>query len=477
MKCRRAFDADLAAVLRGDAGDADFVAHYPACPDCAAEVQVWRELDGMLRAGAPADAAHPDPEVLLAFADAPSALAAAVRSNVEQHLGACRVCADELRTLARFDPATIVAAGALAAAAAPAPRTAVAAASTPDVTDDAPSSGGWLGRMVWHPAFAYALVAVLLVPLLRDQLWRIPVASRVVDVRHEERRQAPESLPPVLSAAPAPAPAAPPPPPAGSADEAGTLANLRDQEDGLEALALPREADGLAQGSTGSKARVAADDAGLRQDAAPAKPLAPAQPAPAAIAEIARDERARPLDGPAAPTDVAPLGREGQARQPEVGAPAEPQAGFAARARGALAPGAGPQPEAEFAAKLSSKPAANTAAGGASGSIVDVRSRAPTLIPFAVAEAGVLLRLAPPADFAAGALDIQVRGRVGGHAITTRVTDRADAIAVRIPPRWLAPGDYVVTLSPVDALPNGAARPAAILGFIVSAPNAAAAGR
>ena len=61
MKCRRAFEADLLAVVRAEGGDAEFLAHYPTCPDCAAEVRVWGELDGMLRTGAsPADA-HPEP--------------------------------------------------------------------------------------------------------------------------------------------------------------------------------------------------------------------------------------------------------------------------------------------------------------------------------------------------------------------------------------------------------------------------------
>ncbi|MEO6025743.1 MAG: hypothetical protein ABIR79_02610 [Candidatus Binatia bacterium] len=466
MKCRRAFDADLAAVLRGDAGDADFLAHYPTCPDCAAEVQVWRELDGMLRAGAPADAAHPDPEVLLVFVDAPSTLAAAARSDVEQHLAACRVCADELRTLARFDPATLTA----AAPAAPAPRAVAAPASPPTVRDDAPSPGGWLGRMVWHPAFAYALVAVLLVPLLRDQLRRIPVATRAVDPRHEERRQAPESAAPVMiGAAPAPAPAAPPPPPSESADKNEKPAHLQDQV----AVPAPREADAPAQGSTESKARVAAADGGPRRDAAPARQMAPAPAAPAPIVGLAPFQRERQPDVAAVPAEVARLEREEEPRRPGVAAAPGLEAAFASRARGAMVQGPAPKSDAEVAANLP----ATVAAGGAGGSIVEVRSSAPTVIPFAVAEEGVLLRIVPPADLAGGALDIQVRGRVGGHAITTRVTDRADAIAVRIPPRWLASGDYVVTLSPVDALPNGAARPSAILGFIVSAPNVPAGGR
>ena len=60
MTCRRAFEADLAAVLHGD-GDAAFLAHAETCAACAAEVRVWRELDELLHAGAaaPAPAVHP----------------------------------------------------------------------------------------------------------------------------------------------------------------------------------------------------------------------------------------------------------------------------------------------------------------------------------------------------------------------------------------------------------------------------------
>jgi anti-sigma factor RsiW len=166
MKCRRAFATDLAAVLRGEeADDRTFAAHVTTCADCAAEVGVWKELDAMLRAGAPTDATHPEPEALLALVDAPAALAAGARTAVERHIAACRVCADEVKSLRACDPRMVDAEG-------------------PAHADDGPTAmRGRLARLVWHPAFAYALVAVLLVPLVRRQLGHRSEPARVVDAR------------------------------------------------------------------------------------------------------------------------------------------------------------------------------------------------------------------------------------------------------------------------------------------------------
>jgi hypothetical protein len=76
------------------------------------------------------------------------------------------------------------------------------------------------------------------------------------------------------------------------------------------------------------------------------------------------------------------------------------------------------------------------------------RSHGRAIVPYAAAARGVLLRVVPPTDLADSPLDVQVRG-ANQHEIATRVIDRASAIEVRIPPSWLVPGDYVVTLQPV----------------------------
>ncbi len=180
MTCRRAFDADLLAVVRGEDGDAAFRAHYPSCPECSAEVAVWGELDAMLRAGAPAVASHPEPEALLAFSDAPSTLASDARTTIERHLAACRVCADEVAAMRGFD------AGQLGVAA-----TGAAPASVGAESRARESHASWFGRFVWHPAVAYALVALLLVPLVRDQLSRVAVDRTTLEARREAPAPAP----------------------------------------------------------------------------------------------------------------------------------------------------------------------------------------------------------------------------------------------------------------------------------------------
>ena len=180
MTCRRAFDADLLAVLRGEEADAAFRRPLPVlsrlCRRGAGVGRARRDVARRARRSSLASRAAP---TLLAFVDAPATLAAAARTAVEGHLATCRACADEVRTLRGFDAAQLVAAGAASAASAPPRRP----TRERPADDDAPTAGGWLGRLVWHPAFAYALVAVLLVPLLRDQLPRVAEKTRAVDAR------------------------------------------------------------------------------------------------------------------------------------------------------------------------------------------------------------------------------------------------------------------------------------------------------
>ena len=373
MKCRRAFDADLTAVVRGEVGDPVFAAHVVECPDCDAEVRVWRELDGLLRAGAPAGAgaAHPEPDVLVALVDAPATLAGDQRAEVERHVGVCRVCADEVRSLRRLD------AGALAAQAAAPSRDATAQ------SDAAPLRRDRLARVVWHPAFAYALLALALVPLVREQLPHVPRETRLADAR----REAP--------AAPAPAPQ-PVAPPAGQAE-----GRMRRAESKLDERAAANE-----------------------QPSARAKRAVPEEPE---------------VEGAPSLQDLAGTVRgETDARD---------TAALAAAAR-PLAP--------------------------SERTVVELRTRASTTIPYALGARGVVLRIVPPADARTGPLDVRVRGRAGSRELAQRVAEPADAIAVAIPPDWLVPGDYVVTLTPADgAAPGRRATEPVTLGFTVRAPTAA----
>ena len=110
-------------------------------------MRAWTELEIVLRG--PAD--HPAPELLLRFEDEPGSLAAERRADLDRHLAGCASCRDELSSLRAFRPA---------AASAPAPVRA-----RPGLGDLLAA----LRRFFWQPALAYALVLLLLVPLVADR--------------------------------------------------------------------------------------------------------------------------------------------------------------------------------------------------------------------------------------------------------------------------------------------------------------------
>ena len=115
MRCGRADRVELDAFLLGAAGDetvADFREHYPHCADCSAVVADWMALDGALReimaeTGEPASA-HPEPEDLAGYAEAPTRRGKRMgvkAMQIENHLANCASCANELKLIAGFDPA------------------------------------------------------------------------------------------------------------------------------------------------------------------------------------------------------------------------------------------------------------------------------------------------------------------------------------------------------------------------------------
>lgn len=157
MACRRAADIDLAAFLEDppDPALAQFRAHYPDCPDCAREVRAWNALQARLREGAVGpNGAHPSEEQLLTFEERPHELQPDTRRLVEEHLALCRSCRDELGALRTFEFS---------------PRTA-ARAPTPPWRAAATGMLGRLRALVLHPAFAYGLVLLLLVPTILQQI-------------------------------------------------------------------------------------------------------------------------------------------------------------------------------------------------------------------------------------------------------------------------------------------------------------------
>src|SRR5437867_8153523 len=170
MSCRRAFDLDLADFVASSARPewAEFRAHYACCAECSAEVRAWTELHLLLEP----PAAHPAEELLLRFETEPRRLPTAERHAVEEHLARCPSCNDELAALRRFDFAALE------------PKAAVATAPAP-----AASFAAFLRRLVLHPAFAYAIVLLLLYPALEG---RLPSPAR--QAAREDRKAAIERL-------------------------------------------------------------------------------------------------------------------------------------------------------------------------------------------------------------------------------------------------------------------------------------------
>jgi hypothetical protein len=154
VSCRRAFEIDLAAFLAEPARPehADFRAHYPGCAECAEELHAWTELEASLHTFG---AAHPEPAALLRFEERAADLAPPERARIEAHLARCASCRDELRSLRAF------------------PFEDTAATSGGARRSRPPARRSRIGRVrsvVLHPAFAYAVVALLAWPAAQSLL-------------------------------------------------------------------------------------------------------------------------------------------------------------------------------------------------------------------------------------------------------------------------------------------------------------------
>ncbi len=179
MSCQRALEIDLLGFLDDPRSSehATFRDHYPRCPWCAAEVRAWSELRQQL-AGPASDPEHPAPERLARYAAGSEALTATDRAGLEAHLAACAPCRDELGGLRRFDPA----------------RWAAAAPARPAGQRGGASWFGALGRLLWHPAFAYALAGLLLVPAVYRTLRPAVVSEPAPVIAMAERASEPEGV-------------------------------------------------------------------------------------------------------------------------------------------------------------------------------------------------------------------------------------------------------------------------------------------
>ena len=102
MNCQRASEIDPNEFCQDSNGPqtADFRAHYPRCPDCAAEVETWTAVHSLL---AGTTMTHPAPKKLSWFGERPQSLPADERDTIAAHVTDCRLCRDELTTLRTLD--------------------------------------------------------------------------------------------------------------------------------------------------------------------------------------------------------------------------------------------------------------------------------------------------------------------------------------------------------------------------------------
>jgi hypothetical protein len=140
--CERTSGVDIAAYL-DDPGASrwrELHEHAASCAVCAAELAAWK----CLRADLGAADEHPSEEQLLAYAESRSSLARDEVGLLSHHLAECASCRDEIAVLdsLRIEPV-----------------------SRPNAHRERPQRADLLalvGRTLWHPAFAYAVVLALL---------------------------------------------------------------------------------------------------------------------------------------------------------------------------------------------------------------------------------------------------------------------------------------------------------------------------
>ncbi len=170
MSCRRSLEIELPEFLAepGAAAFDEFREHYPRCAECAAEVRAWTELDAQLAAGGGGvGAAHPDPEQLARY----EALPAGERAGLEHHLAGCPSCREELRQLRAFSPERLAE---------------QVRAPLREGRGRTRRALGSLGRLVWHPAFAYAIAGLLLFPALWQSLELAPMRIASAPARDDD---------------------------------------------------------------------------------------------------------------------------------------------------------------------------------------------------------------------------------------------------------------------------------------------------
>ncbi len=393
MSCRRAFEIDLAGFLaepRAE-GFAGFRDHYPRCRECSAEVRAWTELDQQLRAHAGSGAAHPSASLLARYDESPRALEPAKWVGVERHLAQCPACRDELRALKAFAPDRV--------------RGAAPVGSFGRRLRERLAP---LGRVAWHPGFAYALLALILLPTVYAtvalRFGAAPPASEALRERGALMQKAEIR----------------------SADESLAFAES-DRDPRESAKKRPRPAESL--GYSRARQQVAAvrppaemADREARSDRPAREPRA-AEPVVRSI-ELPRLAAPAPADRIAGFAHEADPGRESAHLEQTVGVGVAPEA-----ARRSAAGGLPP-------VRLQADRPVELAAGAIRGGL---RLQIP--LPAELAEAGggeVRLRVIDPS----GRRELRERLAVGPGATEVETS---------LPAGWLTPGLYRVELAPPAA--------------------------
>lgn len=405
MSCRRAYELDLTAFLEDprDAAWDDFRAHYPRCPECAPEVAAWTSLHAALASR------HPEPAELLQWSDDPQALDGAARQRVARHVERCATCRDELRALAAFAlPVPVAAAAPVAPPAAPdhhptaaraggrhaerrsGSRHGTAPGGAARADAGRPREAGLARRVLWHPAFAYAVLAVvILLPTFRDRFDRATTGSADLGVSHTGEE-----------------PASPPAPAIAPQDAPRAEAPLRKREE---------ESD-----------RVSADRHDAASAAAELRKEGAAEPEPPATSAGASEQAGPGADDALVDRTAPRLLRQAPAR-PGSGGPAESRA-------------AQPAPAARAAGRAAD---AQTEGGGALRALGSVAGAASVrLVPGSGgAERAIVITL-PEHLAGARVLEVRVRDDAGGRELRQQIERPpgvVDEVAVALPAGFTAP--------------------------------------
>jgi hypothetical protein len=393
MSCRRAFEIDIAGFLaepRAE-GSAGFRDHYPRCRECSAEVRAWTELDQQLRVQAGSGATHPSASLLARYDESPGAVGPAERAGVERHLAQCPACRDELRALKAFAPDRVR-----------------GAAPVGSFGRRLRERLALLGRVAWHPGFAYALLALILLPTVYATVAPRFGAAPVASEAQRERRisfQKPEI---------------------GPADESPARAES-DRERPVLAKKSPRPAESPVQSL--AQREVAAVQPSAEMADRDLRVEIPAA-APGAAGEMARSIEGARLAAPEPEHGAADSARE-----------ADPGSELALR-----------QSNSAFLA--APKAARRLAAGG----LPPVRLEADRPIELAAGaiRGGLRLQIPLTAELAAaggGELRLRVSDASGRRELRERlvVDPGATAVETNLPSSWLTPGLYRVDLAPLTA--------------------------